>query len=238
MNRLGMVLTILISMIMPTSIMAQPASTPEAENDQLSVSGNAFELLEEGEEDTVAIVAFSPPNERSDSIGAIVRNNTDGVVSDINVVAEIRDADGKLVAVADMSEFRIVNLYPGEVAVGLVLGSNINDPSLDITFKVTFEDGEDDSWLTKYDLEFLYTEWTGDRILGEFVNPSEETMDNIYLSHACFNDQGDLLGVEWGSAHGLLDPGETRAFQVGDYDPNMTNCTHHLVSGHGYPVAP
>lgn len=227
-------LILLVAMMIPIAVSAQAVSTPEATSTQTSVSGNAFEILEEGDPDTVAIIAYSPPNDRTDTIGVVVRNNTDDTVSDIEAVAEIRGADGKLVAVADLSEFRTVNLHPGEVALGLIMGSKVNDPTLDITFKVTFETGTSDGWLTSYDLEFIYTEWTGDRILGEFTNPSDEPMENIYLSHACFNDQGDLLGVEWGSAHGMLEPGESKAFQIGDYDPNMSACAYHLVSGHGY----
>lgn len=216
----------MMALILPATAIAQ---TPESTSDQTSATGSALDILSPGEPDTVSVVAYGVG--RIGDFWVIVRNNTDGMVNSIDLKVTIRDGEGKLIAVGDLGEVRIGNLDSGEVAVGRIGGSELDRPleGLEVVFDTTWEVGEDDGFSPTYNLEFINSEWTGDRILGEFSNPNSITVEKVYLAYACLGPDGMITSAEWGSAHGKLDQGESTAFQLN----NVSNCESYVVSGYG-----
>lgn len=217
---------IAIAFLIPSMGFAQ---TPEATSDQTTATGTALDMLPPGDPDTVSVVAAVVDGDGD--FWVVVRNNTEGMVTEIELKVTVRDEAGKLVAVGNSSEVRIANLDQGEIAIGRIGGADLSQPleGLEVEFDVTWEDGENDDFFPKYDLEFLEATWSGDRILGEFRNPSNVLMGNVYLAYACFDSEGNITSAGWGSAHGKLSPGDSTAFQIG----RVNECEHFVVSGYG-----
>lgn len=232
MNKLRLVVMMFAAIIFPIGIAAQPASTPEAGNQQTSISGDAWLLVPEGEPGKVSIVAFTGPDSDLGEVSVLIRNNSNDTISNIGVKSEFRDGSGKLIGVGDVSVFEPNIVEPGGIAFGLTMGGMVSDPSIDVDLKLSYDKGE--GMVIGKNLEFVYSEWTGDRIIGEFINPTSAPMSVIHLSYACFTADGEFMGVKWGSANGDLLPGETTTFQVADSDRDTSMCEHHLVTGNGF----
>lgn len=220
-------LMILVAISMSVGALAQVA-TPAPEG-QTTIVGNAIPLLPDGEPGAVEVIAYSVPVEPRDSIGWIVKNNTDQSISEIVITADLHTPDGKLLGVTNRSSIATEQLNPGEIAIGYSSGANIADPSVQISFHISYDIGPP-SHRWSETVEIVAAEQNDDRIIGEFTNTSEVTLDGVFFYYACFDETGKLLGVDLGSFDGKFAPLERRAFQVmGDIE----GCAYFLVSGQG-----
>lgn len=224
----------ILTIVVLALVFAMPvqAQTPEATVDQTSMSGNAWEFVPEGEPGEVSIVAWAGPHSQLGEISVLVRNNSGETISNIEVKSEFRDMSGKLLGVGDVSSFEPNIVEPGGIAFGLSMGGKVSDQNADVNLRLTYD--VDTNFVIGQNLEFIQSEWSGDRILGEFRNPTEKPMSVIHLSYACFDENGELINVGWGSANGDLGPGETTTFQAADDGPDSSQCERYLITGNGF----
>lgn len=218
---------------------AEPTATPqpaEASNDGAespTLGGNAIQLLRGGEEGEFAVAAVGPYD--GNILPLVLRNNTDQDLTDVTVSATARTASGELIAAGGDQGFNPTVVRAGSYTLGYIYFDGIALPA-DATFEfeVNGETFTGYSSFSKIDLSVTDAAFLGDRIVGEFENTSEVTVQGpVGISIVCFGADGVVFGFEQGYADkDEAAPGDKIPFQVSFY--SGIDCTNFLVAASGF----
>jgi hypothetical protein len=171
-------------------------STPVA-GAQATLGGNAMHLLPPGEKDRVTVISVGTLESNEIDVPIVVRNNTAEPVAGIVVKGEVRDTQGKLLAVADTDGGHQLKPYlvnPGEVAVGFVQFGQLDVPvDATFTYSTTFEKAPGAMSDFNIDLVFIEAVWLSDRIVGTVRNPISLAVGGTYMNIVCLSPDGILV---------------------------------------------
>lgn len=217
----------------PTLSAQTPQSTPaplEADS-QLTIGGTALPLLPVEDTGEVNVVAVG--QRTNNSIPVVVRNDTEKIVTNVNVKAEARDTSGTLVGVGETPlghDMKPTVLKPGHVSIGFILLDGDLPADATYGYKVSYDSEQNDR---RTDVEMLEVNWLGDRIVGEFRNPGDRPISNTYLTFMCFSEDGTPLVADPAGVDEIVQSGESASFQVGEYTSGIEACGNFLIAGYG-----
>jgi hypothetical protein len=200
------------------------------------VGGNAFPLIPAGAPGEVSVVASGAPDPSSGSVPFVVRNNTDGDVYDVRVIATAKDASGRVVATGDDQGVRPFHVQPGTLGLGHVYFDGLVLPA-DTAFEFVVETAPADELRYKRtrDLEVVEASLFEDRIVGQIENPQDGDVEGLIgITVTCFDPSGFPLGDSWEFVEtNRLAPGEMVPFQAAPYLARTLGCPAFLVAGNG-----
>lgn len=233
----AMIVSLMCLLALPGALLASPA-TPMAtgivvKDGRFPVSGNAFDLLTDGEPNALAIVAQGPLV--SGNVPIVLKNNTKNDVSSVTLGAEARDASGKLIGSVPYGTVYPAVISAGSYGLGWVYFGTTPLPDAKVTVYV------DSKPVTDLDINLLtsksgvsVTEFAAskDQIIGSVTNTSSDPVNDPYLLVSCWDDNGVLSSTEVArTARKLIGPGESSAFSVITLGGSAPPCTKWLLTG-------
>lgn len=196
------------------------------------LGGNALSLLPPGEKGKVDVVAVGTYD--GNQLPLLVRNNSGKDVVKISVSATVHGADGSLIAAGGDQGFVPYGVKDGSYAIGYIYFDGAALPAdAKFDFDVQSEPDTGDRRFAPVDLDVKDASFLGDRIVGELVNSSTQTVTLIGVEALCVDGSGAILGFE----RGFVDKeqtasGDTAPFQISIYDG--VDCTNFIVAANGY----
>ena len=170
---------------LPTTSAPDP-SDPQAAAADVRLSGNLDELPA-GEPGQLQVVAIGTVG-RSGRVPWIVRNATDGVVFDVNVVVTARDAQGTLLDSGGTLAVAPFVVPPGEVAIGYsFLGGDDLPDDVDLEVEVS---SEVDPFILGVDVPVTELSVREDGITGIVANDSGRALRFVSVVAVCTDDRG------------------------------------------------
>jgi hypothetical protein len=229
-------LLVLVALILsPVGVLAQ---SPVAGNAQATIAGNALYLLPDTNNGEVEVIAHGEPSQHG-FIPIVVRNNTNDPVVGATAQVAVRDNDDKLVGVGETLMNHALKPYwlnPGDVAIGFISldGEMPEGASFEYSATASAPGGFMDD--VSIDVEFYDVNWLPNRIVGEFVNPSDRALSSTYLMVTCFDDDGTPVASDVSAIDLDIKPGTTALFQMGGVFADLSVCERFLIAGTGHPV--
>ncbi|HEV2529015.1 MAG TPA: hypothetical protein VGT61_11270 [Thermomicrobiales bacterium] len=234
-------LLLLLGLLAPAS--AQDASPPATTDPGTftlgQLAGDAFTLLPAAPEDDVSVISFGPVvmGEYTE-LGFVVANTTDEPIGQVEVAAEVLNADGDAVGEIDMSVIQPPVIAPG--GYGIVLGTlpleAAGEVDATIEPEVSWSEPADVPGIGSPEITALTN--GDDGISGVAVNHTGAELQVVSIDAICFNEGGAitqaLTGFTDGGAFSTLADGAETTFTL--EFPLMNQglpCDHVLVAGNG-----
>lgn len=213
------------------------AQTPVAAHAQPTIAGNALHLLPDTGNGAVEVIAHGDLNPFG-HIPIVVRNNTNDPVVGATAQVAVRDKAGNLVGVGETLTNHALKPYrldPGDIAIGFIsLDGQMPD---DATFEYSATGSAPGGFMDEMsiDVEFREVNWMPNRIVGEFVNPSDQPLASTYLMVTCFDDDGTPVASDVSTIDLNVAPDSTALFVMGGVFADLSACERFLIAGAGRP---
>lgn len=221
--------------VLPVTATAQ---TPVADR-QPTIAGNAWEFVpdtDNGRLEVIAVGAFDP---MYGHIPVIVQNNTNDAVSNAVAKVEIKDANGKLIAVGQSSTIFGLSpslLNPGDIAMGYIDVEGEVAGRYEYVYSVTASPTDDFMAEMMIDVAFGEVTWITDRIVGEVVNPTDRAVTGVSLTIMCFDQDGAPLFASVESLTETIPAQSSTTFQANGLFRDLADCERFLIAGTGVAV--
>jgi hypothetical protein len=205
------------TVVMPSTTTAQATPTPNEANPFLF--GNAFEVIPEGEADTVQVVLIGEPNE--DRLPFVIRNSTESAIGVDEVTGVARDSSGSLADVVDDSTIVPHVIEAGGIAIGFARFSSGGDRIVGADFELQVDFGEPNRYLRN--LSIVEAAVQNDGIIGLAENTSQDTVDWPRIGAVVFSDDGEIEDYCFASAsRDEVQPGSTAPFILDCFGDQVT----------------
>lgn len=161
-------------------------------------------------------------------------NGTSTVISEPDISGSA-SSQGNIVGSGDSQEVEPRNLFPGQVAFGMVYFEEAVPLTATLNLTATGKSGQDTYFLdAKIGSTNVVNGSFSKQLVGTFTNPSQTTMTGPIQTDAyCFTG-GTFVGVRSGFASGsaTVPPGGTGSFSIGL--TTTLPCSSYLVGASGY----
>jgi hypothetical protein len=201
------------------------------------IGGNAFSLLDEGEDGELSVVTIGAYD--GSHLPIVIRNNTGADVEVIEVSAIAR-VNGELAATGSDDGISPRVVVDGGLAFGDVYFGEDLPAETTFEFELSAASAAEDEASTR-DLIVDEVNGTDDAVVGILSNPHEVTIGDVVIDTAiaCFDEQGQLLDVGFGPANKTaIEPGQTTSFEYALPEVSgalyTETCPVFLVAGSGY----
>jgi hypothetical protein len=201
------------------------------------VGGNAFSLLDEGEDGELAVVAIGAYD--GSHLPIVIRNNT-GTAVEVIEVSAIARVNGELAATGSDTGISPRVVVDGGLAFGDVYFGEELPAETAFELELSAAPAAEDDASTR-DLIVDEVNGTEAGVVGILSNPHEVTIGDVVIDTviACFDEQGQLLDFGFGPADKTsIESGQTTSFEYALPDASRAlyteTCPVFLVAGHGY----